>query len=71
MQLPPGVLGFAARGPDWAAFVDTLPGLVRDLVDEWQLAEDGDPLHGYCALVVPVRTAGNRPAMLKVGFRDE
>ena len=65
------MLGFAARGPDWADFVDNLPGLVRDLLEDWQLVGDGDPLHGYCALVLPVRTAGNRPAMLKVGFRDE
>lgn len=71
MHLPAGVLAFAARGPEWAAYVDSLPGLVRDLVDDWQLVEDGEPLHGYCALVLPVRTAGNRPAMLKVGFRDE
>ena len=71
MQLPAGVLAFAVRGPDWAAFVDLLPGRVRDLLDDWQLVGDGDPLHGYCALVVPVRTAGDRPAMLKVGFHDE
>lgn len=71
MQLPAGVRGFAARGPDWADFVAGLPGLVRALLDDWQLVEDGDPLHGYCALVLPVRTAGNQPAMLKVGFRDD
>lgn len=71
MQLPAGVLGFAARGPEWADFVDRLPGLVDGLLDDWQLQADGDPLHGNCALVLPVRTAGNRPAMLKAGFRDE
>ena len=71
MQLPAGVLAFAARGREWAAFVDRLPGLVRGLLDDWQLEADGEALHGYCALVLPVRTAGNRPAMLKVGFRDE
>lgn len=71
MQLPAGVLEFAARGPDWATFVDRLAGLVRELLEEWQLAEDGVPLHGYCAVVLPVRTAESRPAMLKVGFLDE
>ena len=71
MQLPAGVLAFAARGPAWAEFVDRLPALLRDLLDDWQLTGDGAPLHGYCALVLPVRTAGSRPAMLKVGFRDE
>ena len=71
MDLPPGVLAFAGRGPDWAAYVERLPGLVRDLLDEWELAPDGEALHGYCALVVPVRAAGGRPAMLKVGFLDD
>ena len=71
VQLPAGVLGFAARGPDWAAFVDQLPGLVRELLDDWQLTEDGAPMHGYCALVLPVRAAGSLPAVLKVGFRDD
>ena len=28
-------------------------------------------MHGFCALVVPVRTAGKRPAVLKVAFPDE
>jgi streptomycin 6-kinase len=58
----------AARGPDWAAWVDRLPGLVRDLCDEWELRPDGWMMHGYTALVVPVVTATGRSAMLKVTF---
>lgn len=69
--LPPGVLAFAGRGPAWSAFVDSLPGLLRELVEEWQLVLDGDPLHGHCALVVPVRTAGGRPAALKLGLLEQ
>jgi streptomycin 6-kinase len=61
----------SGRGPDWAAFVVELPGLVRGLLEEWELAPDGQPTHGYCALVLPVRTPGGRPAVLKVGFRDD
>ena len=71
MRLPDGVLAFAGRGPDWAAFVDGLPRLVHDLVEEWQLSADGEPTHGYCALVLPVRTPGGAPAVLKVGFPDD
>lgn len=71
MDLPVGVRDMTARGPEWAAFVAELPGLVRDLLAEWELATDGDPTHGYCALVLPVRTTGGRPAVLKVGFRDD
>jgi streptomycin 6-kinase len=71
MRLPDGVLGMARRGPDWAAWVDQLPGLVRTLCEEWELRHDGWMMHGYCALVVPVVTAEGRRAMLKVSFPEE
>jgi streptomycin 6-kinase len=71
MRLPDGVLGMARRGPAWADWVDALPGLVEALLEEWQLATDGWMMHGYVALVVPVRTTSNRPAVLKVSFPDE
>jgi len=69
--LPDGVLGMARRGPDWADWVDRLPGLVGDLLEEWQLSTDGSMMHGFVALVVPVRTAAGRAAALKVSFPDE
>ena len=71
MRLPDGVLGMADRGPDWAAWVDRLPGMTRALLDEWQLTTDGWMMHGFCALVVPVRTASKRAAVLKVAFPDD
>ena len=55
VAIPPGVLAFAERGPDWAAFVEVLPRLFREVTEEWGLAVDGEPTHGYCSLVVPVR----------------
>jgi streptomycin 6-kinase len=64
------VLAFAERGPEWAAFVERLPRLLRETGEEWDLEPDGEPWHGYCALVVPVRQAG-RPAVLKLGFPDD
>lgn len=70
MELPAGVRAFAGRGPDWAAFVERLPGLVGELVDEWGLVFDGPPTHGHCALVVPVQRSGD-PAVLKVAFPDD
>lgn len=69
MRLPAGVLAFADRGPDWAAYVDRLPRTVGDLLDEWALAPDGELLHGYASVVVPVRSEGE-PAVLKVAFPD-
>lgn len=69
MRLPEGFLAYAERGPEWAAFLDRLPGLVRGLLAEWELAEDGPATHGHCAVVVPVRTADDgAPAVLKVGW---
>jgi streptomycin 6-kinase len=70
VPLPPGVLAFAERGPEWSSFVDRLPRLVRELTGEWGLTVDGAPTHGYCALVLPVRRAGE-PAVLKLGFPDD
>lgn len=71
MRLPDGVLGMAARGPDWAAWVDALPGLTRDLLAEWELRPDGWMMHGYTALVAPVLTSDGAAAALKIGFPDE
>jgi streptomycin 6-kinase len=61
----------ARRGPAWASWVDALPRLTAEVLQEWQLVVDGSLMHGFCALVVPVRTAGKRPAVLKVAFPDE
>lgn len=70
-RLPDGVLGMAARGPDWASWVDRLPATIGALTEEWLLAVDGWLLHGYCSVVVPVRTVDGGSAVLKVGFPDE
>ena len=68
--LPAGVLAFAGRGPEWAAFVDRLPRLARELVDDWGLVADGAPRHGHGSLVLPVRRDGE-PAVLKLAFPDD
>lgn len=44
--------------------------MVRDLIDEWDLVVDGDPMHGWTSLVLPVRTEG-RAAVLKVAWPHE
>ena len=68
MRLPDGVLGMAGRGPDWEAWVTRLPGLATGLFEEWGLTSDGWPMHGYCSLVVPVRTTEDEAAVLKITF---
>jgi streptomycin 6-kinase len=71
VRLPDGVLGMAARGLDWADFVDRLPALAAELFEDWELRPDGPLMHGYCALVAPVLTARGDRAALKIGFPDE
>lgn len=60
----------AARGPEWTAWVESLPHLVRDVIDDWQLRPDGEPTHGFCSLVLPVRTPEGVPTVLKISFPD-
>jgi len=61
----------AARGPEWERWVDELPTRVRLLIDAWRLRPEGEPTHGNCSLVLPVRTSEGAAAMLKIGFPDE
>ena len=61
----------ARRGPEWADWVARLPGLLAGLLGEWELSSDGLLMHGYVAVVAPVRTTGGTPAALKVSFPDE
>ena len=61
----------ATRGPQWERWVDALPSTVRLLVEQWRLHPDGEPTHGQCSLVLPVRTSEGAAAVLKIGFPDE
>ena len=71
MRLPNGVLGMAGRDEAWADWVGRLPRMVDGLLAEWGLAVDGLPMHGYCSLVVPVRTTTTTPAVLKITFAGD
>ncbi|WP_182523753.1 aminoglycoside phosphotransferase family protein [Nocardioides dongkuii] len=66
LTLPDGVLAFAARGPAWATWVERLPRLVDDVVEEWELVADGPATHGWTALVLPVTDRDGTPAVLKL-----
>lgn len=54
-------------GRQW---IDTLPQMVEDLCQQWDLVVDGEVMHGYLGLVIPVRR-GDEPCMLKVSWIDE
>lgn len=68
MRLPDGVLGMSGRGPDWAAWVDRLPGLTSELMAAWGLRADGLSMHGYCSLVLPALTEDDESVVLKLTF---
>lgn len=68
IALPESLLVAAGRGPEWASWLDRLPRLARELVEEWALTPDAQAAHGHTALVLPVRTASGRPAALKIGW---
>jgi streptomycin 6-kinase len=61
----------AGRGPQWATWIESLPALLRDVIAQWQLRPDGPATHGYCSLVLPVRSPDHGQAMLKLSFPDD
>lgn len=61
-----GLAGQRALGPEWATWLDRLPRLADEVLADWRLSLNGLPMHGYCSLVLPVRTADQEPAVLKL-----
>ncbi|MFF9286942.1 aminoglycoside phosphotransferase family protein [Streptomyces griseosporeus] len=59
------------HGPEGQAFLTVLPRLAATHLDRWDLRPDGPPMHGRCALVLPVTRADGTPAALKLQIRDE
>lgn len=71
IEIPAGVTAMAARGPRWQAWVDALPRIADRSLQQWGIRAAGPPSHGYCSLVIPVRTDDGAAAILKIGFPDE
>ncbi len=71
IELPAAVRAMSARGPQWQTWVDGLPKSVAGQLDDWDLVPDGAALHGFCSVVLPVRTGDGVLAMLKVAFPDD
>ncbi|UAL28353.1 aminoglycoside phosphotransferase family protein [Nocardioides rotundus] len=68
VRIPDGLEEQRGLGPDWGAWLDRLPALADELVEEWGLRRDGPALHGYTSLVVPVRDREGERVVLKVTF---
>lgn len=60
----------AREGEAGRRWLETLPVLIGALLERWELTVDGDAVHGYVAVVLPVRTAEREAAVLKVTWRD-
>lgn len=71
IQVPPDFARstIAREGEAGRAWIDSLPRTVASLARRWDLVMDGPLLHGYTAIVVPVRQAGVG-RMLKVRWVD-
>lgn len=50
---------------------DRIAAPVQVILDEWGLAADGEARHGANSLVLPVRTEGGGPAVLKLSFAGD
>lgn len=68
VAIPPALLSQRGLGADWARWLDRLPRLADELLADWHLRQAGEPLHGYCSVVLPVTDADGAPAALKIGF---
>ncbi|MFI9816901.1 aminoglycoside phosphotransferase family protein [Saccharothrix variisporea] len=58
-------------GEEGAAWKAGLPALATKFCARWDLTPDGDLMHGYVAVVLPVRRADGHPAVLKLTWLDE
>lgn len=69
IRLPDGLDEQRVLGLDWARWLDCLPRLFSEVLDDWDLTREGDTLwHGFCSLVAPVHAADGTSAVLKVSF---
>jgi streptomycin 6-kinase len=69
--VPPGLDAQRSLGPEWAEWLDRLPGLAGAVAEEWSLTFDGPLWHGFCSLVAPVTTATGQAAVFKIGLPDD
>jgi streptomycin 6-kinase len=62
-------------GPQGSAWCARLPEIVAEFVETWHLTVDlrdhEECWYGMCGIVVPVRTADDEPAVLKVSWADK
>lgn len=64
------VSGVAGNRPDGDIWLRSVPHLVNECLDTWELTVDGRAAHGECAIVIPVRRirGGQERLALKVSW---
>ncbi|HEU4337714.1 MAG TPA: aminoglycoside phosphotransferase family protein [Nocardioides sp.] len=68
VTIPAELLTRRQLGDDWGRWLDRLPRLAVELLDDWRLRPTGAPRHGFCSLVLPVVDADGTPGALKISF---
>ena len=58
------------NGENGRIWANALPNLIQSLCWKWHLEIDGQPMHGYLGLVIPVKRR-DRPLALKVSWINE
>ena len=71
IDLPDAVRAMAARGPEWATWVDAPAQAGAEPARRLEPIADGAPTHGYCSIVLPARTSDGAAAVLKIAFPDD
>jgi streptomycin 6-kinase len=62
---------FVAQHPELSDWMASLPGLAERFLNEWDLRTDGELMHGFAGLVLPVTQADGTPAVLKMSIVEE
>lgn len=69
ITVPPGFgEGLGDGAPQWVA---GLPALATKFCARWNLTPDGELMHGFVAVALPVRRRDGSPAVLKLTWVDE
>lgn len=59
------------EGDEGRAWLAQLPAAVERCFEHWKLRPDGEPMHGYTAVVYPAVAADGTPTVLKLPWQDD